>query len=217
MPKAPHAYIFDLDGTLLDTLPSMLEAFNLGLAAHNMPTHTEEVYRKLMDEGMKKIFTRSMPEGTSEEKIKEVVLTTRDYYRELWRKGTRPFPAVEEVLQKITDAEIPMTILTNKPHVFALEVIDHFFPDTPFVHIQGASPDVPSKPDPTAAQKQIKMLDKDPREIYFVGDSVEDILTAKKVGTTAVAVTWGFRPEKELRDAGADIIIHHPKDLLFGL
>ena len=205
-----HAAIFDLDGTLLDTLDDLANAANAALHSAGYPQHPVAAYRQLV--------RRALPEGEADRigpaGFEALVDRTGANYARDWAVKTRPYPHIPELLQELQRRGIPLAVVTNKPHEWTLHMLKHYFPESPFLFIQGAMPNLPHKPDPTGALNAARHLDSIPNETVFVGDSNVDMLTAHNAGMTAVGVDWGFRGAQELKESGADKILYNPLELL---
>ena len=196
--------IFDLDGTLLDTLADISLALNEALRHHGLPGTTVDDVRSRVGWGLEHLVSQSVPPElfTDEDLVFRIAETTRIYYRSRPVVHTMPYPGVEDLLRDLHRGEVPMMVLSNKPDDLVQPIVAqllHFR----FAMIAGARPDVPRKPDPTTTVAAIEALQVRPKDVIFVGDSEIDIETARAAGCQAVAVAWGFRDATALRDAGA--------------
>lgn len=213
-----HAILFDLDGTLLDSLEDLADATNTALETAGYPTHPLTAYRYFLGSGLKQLVCRALPKGEAERmgqvKLEALQRATGDNYGRNWAVHTRPYPGIPELITTLREREIPLGVVTNKPHDWTLRMLASFFPDNPFKHIQGAHPGLPCKPDPTGALESARILGVQPIHIAFVGDSNVDMDTAKNAGMLAVGVNWGFRGAEELRTSGADHILYDPSELI---
>jgi len=213
-----HAAIFDLDGTLLDTLDDLANAANVALHSAGYPQHPVAAYRQFVGNGLRMLVRRALPEGEADRigpaGFEALVERTGANYARDWAVTTRPYPHIPELLQELQRRGIPLAVVTNKPHEWTLHMLKHYFPESPFLFIQGAMPNLPHKPDPTGALNAARHLDSIPNETVFVGDSNVDMLTAHNAGMTAVGVDWGFRGAQELKESGADKILYDPLELL---
>lgn len=213
-----HAVIFDLDGTLLNTLDDLANAANAALHSAGYPQHPAAAYRQFVGNGLRMLVRRALPAGEADrlgpEGFEALVERTGDNYARDWAVTTRPYPHIPELLRELRRRGIPLAVVTNKPHRWTLRMLEHYFPDAPFRFIQGALPDLPHKPDPAGALKAARHLGIVPGETVFVGDSNVDMLTARNAGMAAVGVDWGFRGAKELQESGADEILYDPLELL---
>jgi phosphoglycolate phosphatase len=210
-----QAVVFDLDGTLLDTLEGIADAMNHVLQEHGWPAHPVQAYRRFIGGGMRAQVRHALPASQrQEEMITECLVAYRRTYNRLWQEKTRPYPGIPELLNTLTDKHIKMAVLTNKPQRITELCIQAFFPDETFTVIQGQRDHIPLKPDPAGSLDIAERLRVSPRACVFVGDSEIDIQTAVHAGMFPVGVLWGYRPEQELREHGAQAVIQHPGELL---
>lgn len=203
--------IFDLDGTLLDTLEDIASAMNHALAESGMATHPLSAYRGLIGWGGAELVRRACPMGDHD----ALLARFRARYDELSRPAagtTRPYEGVPQLLQSLVARAVPLAVLSNKPHGPTISSVAHYFPDIPFVAVLGASAHVPLKPEPAAALSIAEGFALDPEECVFVGDTEIDVETARRAGMCAAGVTWGFRAESVR--SRADVVLEHPADLL---
>lgn len=216
--KNYRAVAFDLDGTLLDTLEDLANATNASLATFGYPQHPIASYRQFVGSGLKTLVRRALSPDTAKtiapDQLETLVQRTGDNYARDWAATTRPYPGIEQLIKELRHRNIPLAVVTNKPHDWTLKMLSHFFPENPFREIQGAMPGLPHKPDPAGALGVAQRLDITPEDIAFVGDSDIDMLTARNAGMGAFGVAWGFRGAKELQEAGADRIISNPREIL---
>jgi phosphoglycolate phosphatase len=207
--------LFDLDGTLLDTLDDLADSMNAALACLGFPQHEVQCYRTFVGDGIRALAERVLPEeDKSEEMVQACVNAMRDEYERRWRSKSRPYPGVNELTEELRRREVAMAVLSNKPDSFTRKVVEHFFPNTGFRKVQGALPDVHRKPNPAAAISIAQKLDIAPSDWLYVGDTDTDMKTACAAGMFPVGVTWGFRDAQELRDFGAKELIDSPMELL---
>lgn len=210
-----RAVIFDLDGTLLDTLGDLALTYNAALGRLSFPTHPADAYRNFIGSGIDASVRRSLPQGQAdEETVSEVVKVVREEYAARWPLGTRPFDGIPDVLDDLVRRSVPMSILSNKPDDTARLMVARLLPDWPFVVVSGARPGYPEKPDPGVAHSIAGRMSAKPDECAFVGDSGVDMQTARNSGMFGIGVLWGFRDERELRDSGAAAIAAKPSELL---
>lgn len=210
------AAIFDLDGTVLDTLKDIQSAVNDTMRKNGFPTRNLEEVRLAVGTGMRELTRKSLPaaQQKNDELIDACFVQTREYYLAHWNAETRPYDGICELLSFLKENGISASILSNKPDAATQRMVPYFFGDTAFTYIYGERADVPRKPDPTLALALARDLGVLPENILFVGDSSYDMLTAKNAGMFAAGVLWGFRDEQDLREAGADFIAHTPQDLI---
>ena len=205
--------IFDLDGTLLDTLGDLAGAGEYVCEKNGWPAHTLAEYRYFVGNGIPKLCERFSPaDQRSPERLARTLEEFTRYYDAHKADTTAPYPGIEALLDALDRAGVVYGVLTNKAHPLALDVMEHYFPGR-FSFVQGAKPDVPVKPDPTGLKQLMSSMGADPESTLFVGDSNVDIRTAKNGGLVGCGVLWGFRTEEELRGEGAGCIAADPAEL----
>ncbi len=210
-----RAVLFDLDGTLLDTLDDLCDATNSVLAGSGFPEHPKEAFRRMVGRGLRMLVTMALPEGNRDSAtLDRVGSLLGRYLLEHPVTKTKPYPGIPEMLSSLQERNIPMAILTNKPDRVAQEVVRTLLSDYRFVEIQGQRDGVPRKPDPTAARMMCDRMQCSPEQAAFVGDSDVDIETALAAGMKPVGMEWGFRGREELLRAGAERILASPQELL---
>lgn len=209
-----RAVIFDMDGTLLDTLQDLADAVNAALGAKGFPDHPVDAYRVFVGDGVETLIRRACPESADDAARRAVLLGMRDTYAKNWMQYSRPYPGIEELVAALKERGIPMAVLSNKPHEFTLLMARHFFPDEPFARVQGSPAGEKAKPEPTLALRVANDLGVAPEDVLFVGDSNIDMITAKAAGMTSAGASWGFRPVEELIAHGAAYILDTPQDIL---
>jgi phosphoglycolate phosphatase len=210
-----HAVLFDLDGTLLDTLADIAQAANEALAVEGLPAHPDADYRDFIGDGVAMLFRRALPPGSADEaRVARCVEAFQVTYSRHWDRRTRPYPGIPELLDALTARGMALAVLSNKPDDFTRMYGDRYLAPWPFRIVVGHREGVPRKPDPAGALEIAGRLGLEPAAIAYVGDSGVDMKTARGAGMYAVGVNWGFRPEEELWANGADAIIGHPFELL---
>lgn len=208
------AIIFDLDGTLLDSLGELAASANAALASLGLPGHPVDAYRTYVGNGMDNLIMRSLPDTHRDEAtLKRLFKAMRDEYRDRWDQS-RPYRGVPDMLDALVARHIPVAVLSNKPHDYTRRIVDHALGGWPWADVRGALPDVPIKPDPASALDMASAMGLAPADIAYMGDSDVDMFTATNAGMTGVGAAWGFRGRTELADAGADLIIDSPTDIL---
>lgn len=206
--------IFDLDGTLLNTLEDLADGGNWVCRQKGWPEHPTQAYKYFVGNGIPKLVERfSPPEHRGREELAETLALFSARYDAHKEDKTAPYPGISHLLKQLKQAGVSVAVLTNKAHPMAREVIDRYFPGL-IPTVQGALPDRPVKPDPTLLHELMEALGADPAHTLFVGDSNVDIRTAKNGGLTGCGVLWGFRTREELLEEGADIIVEDPEQLL---
>jgi phosphoglycolate phosphatase len=210
------AVIFDLDGTLLDTLDDLGDSMNAVLASLGYPVHAMEGYKYFVGDGVENLVRRTLPEPVrgNDELVRETVPRMRAEYARRWRDKTRLYDGVAELLDGLTGRGVRMAILSNKPHSAVLEVVDHFFKAWRFQVVFGARPEVPNKPDPASALEVCGILGLAPEKVLYLGDTNTDMQTANAAGMFPVGALWGFRTEAELLESGAGALVSHPREVL---
>jgi len=210
---AIKAAIFDLDGTLVDSLADIGGAMNHALAYHGLPTHTLAAYREFVGEGVHRLAEKALsPAGLAH---KDTVLDEyKRYYADNLFLRTRPYPGIEELLEGLTARGVALGVLSNKPDPSTRRLVEHFFSRFPVRAAHGERPGVPKKPDPTAALEIARVMGVQPAECMFIGDTGIDMGTATAAGMVAVGVLWGFRGEAELRAHGARFLARNPGEIL---
>ncbi|MCX7749400.1 MAG: HAD family hydrolase [Clostridia bacterium] len=209
------AVIFDLDGTLLDTLEDLAFSMNQALSSLGFPTHAVEKYKYLVGDGVEVLAMRALPQEIQDiSVIQNCVLKMREYYHLHWCDKTKPYKGIPEMLEKLAKKNIRMSVLSNKPHDFTKIVVSRYFPHIHFDFVLGARADVPKKPDPKGALEIAKESRLEPDSFLYLGDTNTDMLTATEAGMFAVGALWGFRKAEELLESGAKKLIETPLDLL---
>lgn len=209
------AVIFDLDGTLLDTLADIAESGNRVLGSHGLRTFEVDDYRQFVGQGLRRLLERVIPPGKEQEPLIETCIREfREVYSREWNVRTRPYPGVLELLGRLGSQGVRMAVLSNKPHDFARRCVEHYFADTPFAAVLGEGNGVPPKPDPTGARMIIDRIGLPPEELVYLGDTPTDMATAIAAGTLPVGALWGFRPREELEASGARHLIERPAELI---
>ncbi len=206
--------IFDLDGTLLNTLQDLADTVNIVLAGRGWPEHPVDAYRYFVGDGLPMLVKRAVPdEVEDQEVIESCIQEARQEYSRRWANKTAPYPGVLEALEELARKEIPMAVLSNKPHEATLETVKYFFPNGCFQVVQGALPNGAVKPDPEPALEVAARMGLQPQQVYFLGDSNVDMFTAVRANMTALGAAWGFRGREELLQAGANYILQTPQEL----
>lgn len=209
-----QAVLFDLDGTLLDTLADLADSMNQILREYGMPEHPVDPYRYYVGDGMFNLARRASPAGTSDAIAQAMAIRMNDVYDKNWKRKTRVYDGIPELLDAIAQPGLKMGVLSNKPDPFTQVMIKHFFGDKRFNQVYGARPDVPKKPDPAAALEIAGEFGVAPKNFLYLGDTNTDMRTGLAAGMFTIGVTWGFRPVEELREAGAMAIIDTPDQAL---
>jgi phosphoglycolate phosphatase len=207
--------IFDLDGTLLDTLADIANAANSVLAQHGFPTHPLSQYRTYVGEGVRVLMSRALPLPHRDEATLNACLTTMkvEYVRHL-NQTARPYPGIPELLDELRRRNLLLAVLSNKPDEYAAPCIHDFFGLSLFNPILGLRSDRPRKPDPAGAFEIAAQWGATAPTILYLGDSGTDMMTARNAGMFPVGALWGYRDAEELTSAGAQRLLKKPADLL---
>lgn len=208
------AAIFDLDGTLVDSVADLADAFNYGLEQFSQPKRTVYELRKMIGDGIRITISRALAPDR-QEFIDRVAEKMREKYAKTCLDKTKPYDGIPDVLAELGKNGIRLAVLTNKDHTMAQKIVNHFFPDC-FEIIRGTTGIDPVKPDPRAGLQIIEKFGIAPEQTVFIGDSPADIQTARACGSYSVGVDWGLRSAEELRQNRADVIISRPNEL-FGV
>jgi phosphoglycolate phosphatase len=207
--------IFDLDGTLVDTLEDIAEAMNRALVLRGYPPAPQAEYAAMVGWGIKRLAFLAMPEAVRNEGIAEALAAdAARFYAEKPLVYSRPYPGIPAVMEELKRRHIKTAVLTNKPDPVAALVVNGLFPAGSFDLVLGEKPGLPRKPDPASTWELLTALDRTPRETIFMGDSEVDMETARAAGCLALGVSWGFRDRAALEASGAGRIIDAPEDLL---
>ena len=206
------AYLFDLDGTLLDTLPDLVTLTNKVLCENGMPEHTTEEVNSYVGGGSRVLLGRAAPAGTPEEVIDALIVRWKELYPEFGHRTTRPYEGVPQALAQLKAAGAKLGVLSNKFDAATKAVIGEHFPGV-FDLVRGESPETPRKPDPAGLLKMMSDLGVSPERCAYVGDSGSDMQVALAAGAVPVGVSWGYRSVEELRAHGAARIIDSPAEL----
>nr|WP_269090624.1 HAD family hydrolase [Aliarcobacter butzleri] len=205
--------IFDLDGTLLDSIEDIAVSMNKVLESLNLPIHKIEDYKYFVGSGVDVLVENAL--GNHSQEIKdEVIKRFKVEYDGKLHLKTLPYDGIYDLLNELKKLNCNLAVLSNKPHEFTVSYVNHFFKDYDFKEIHGQKADIPKKPHPIAAINIAKALNIACEEIYFIGDTKVDMQTAKNAKMKAIGVLWGFRDEKELKEFGADFIVKHPLEIL---
>ena len=205
------ALIFDLDGTLLDTIGDLHQSTNYALEKFGFPLRTREEVNSFVGNGLRRLIRLAVPEDTTEETVTDVLAEMKSHYAEHYADLTVPYAGIVELLKKCKEQGIPMAIVSNKADPYVKNLNKIFFGDLIPVAM-GESDEIPRKPTPDMVHKAMEALGV--TEAYYVGDSEVDVQTAKNAGLPCLAVTWGFRTRDQLIQAGADSFIEDPKEIL---
>lgn len=205
--------VFDLDGTLLNTIADLGNACNYALKEMGYSPHPLTAYNYMVGNGVRRLMERAEPDATPDT-IDMLLGKFREYYDEHCTDLTRPYPGIPELLAELQDKGVAVAVTSNKYQFAVNRIISHYFGDITFAAILGEVPDRPKKPDPSIVFEALNIHPTPKREVLYVGDSAVDIETARRACIESVGVTWGFRPVSELRSAYADHIVSDPSEIL---
>ena len=200
------AILFDLDGTLLDTLPDLLDATNHVLLDAGYPAISQPRLRSIIGNGAANQIRKALPEGTGEEVVQALLSRYKAYYGSHCNLKTRPYPGIPEALAQLRD--FPLAIVSNKPQNAVTALGNAFFPGIPAL---GESPDCPRKPAPDMVYKACRAIGTD--TCVYVGDSEVDVITAKNAGVPCLSVLWGFRDREDIEAAGGTCFCESPAEM----
>ena len=207
--------IFDLDGTLLNTIKDLGEAVNYALDRNGFHTHSVASYPYFVGNGVRRLIERSLPEDARKKAsvVDTMLKDFKQYYNEHNTDRTKPYDGIPELLQELLDSGVKLAVASNKYQQATLKIINHFFPDIPWVAIQGQQEGIPVKPDPSIIFMILSEAKIAKQDTIYIGDSGIDMETARRACIDSVGVTWGFRPVKELKEYHANVIINKPQDI----
>jgi phosphoglycolate phosphatase len=210
-----QAVIFDMDGTLLDTIEDIADSMNAVLNSLGFPAHPLSSYRAFVGDGIEVLAMRSLPEAhRTAQTIAQSLKVMKEEYSVRWSIKSRPFPGIPELLDGLTERGMALSILSNKLDSFTKAMAASLLPNWKFAEVRGLSPDIPRKPDPAGARICANRMGVDPRHCIFVGDSAIDMETAGRAGMAAFGVLWGYQDKHLLINHGARILLDDPRDLL---
>lgn len=206
--------IFDLDGTLVNSLGDLASAVNDGLASRGFPVHPTEAYKTFVGDGVLKLLERALPSYAADDvHIEEMKKHFDEYYSGHYLDSTTAFDGMNEMLGRLNADGRTLTVFTNKPHSFAVSICDTLFPNC-FAFVKGNTPELPRKPDPSVIKLMLERYGVKPSEAVMLGDSNVDIYAARAAGIHSIGCLWGFRTRQELADAGAELIIGTPDEIM---
>jgi phosphoglycolate phosphatase len=210
-----QAVVFDLDGTLLNTIDDIAESVNAALASVGLPPYTVEDYKYFVGDGVVVLIERALAPYPNKKHLQGPVLDR--YLVELAHRQTgktKPYDGIPELLAELTHRGIATAVLSNKPHGATVDVIGHYFPNHRFAAVMGKKPEFKPKPDPASLTYVLERLHCPRETVLYVGDTATDMQTAKNGGLRAIGCTWGFRLRDELEGAGSDHIVDRPDEIL---
>lgn len=210
--------IFDLDGTLLNTLGDIGEACNVILKNYGFPEHEIQAYKKMVGNGFGKLMERALPAQAKnildQSSFEKIVEEAKHQYAEHMMDATLPYPGMYKVLAELKNRGVSLAVLSNKPDKLSATLVKYFFPDIAFAFVRGALPDIPLKPDPRVLLNLAETYNLDLSNTIYVGDSDVDMQFARNTQITGAGACWGFRGKEELEKSGASILLDAPEYLL---
>ena len=206
------AVLFDLDGTLLDTLTDLCNSANHALEQVGRPTHPRDAYRTLVGQGVRNLFIDALGPD-HQDLVDDAIAAFHAHYADHRFDTTAPYPGIDAMLDRMSSAGLKLGVLSNKPHAATVDVINRFFGSLAWPAVRGHKPGTEPKPDPTSAHEVLAELGIEPQHCVYVGDTKVDMLTGKAAGMYTVGVSWGFRSVEELKTNGADAIVDSAEEL----
>ncbi len=207
------ALLFDLDGTLLNTIDDLADSANYVLDKLGFPLHTTQQYKYFVGNGIPKLIERCLPHDKQEYKEQALKMFIEHYALHSEDK-TAPYDGIKPMLERACEMGFKLGVITNKQHKIAKEVIAHYFPEIRFDYVRGLDDSIKAKPDPAGALEAAEMMGVAPENVLYIGDSSVDMQTAENAGFTSCGVLWGFRTREELCESGADFIVSAPDEIL---
>jgi len=209
-----RAILFDLDGTLLDTVSDLADSMNSVLSAAGLPVHDTQAYKYFVGKGMKNLTYKALPDSYRvNDTVDRYVKAMLEEYEKRWDKKTKPYKGICEMLDTLVNHDMRLAILSNKTDQFTKKTVERFLSDWEFEYVFGEREGIPKKPDPTSALEIAGLMSLDSKDFIYLGDSGTDMQTARAAGMYAVGAGWGFRKIEELISAGAQKIINKPEEL----
>lgn len=206
-------FIFDLDGTLLDTLPDLVVLTNTALREQGFPDRTTDEVHHFVGNGARALIYQAVPADATPEQAEATMQRWKELYPVLGNKLTKAYPHIPETIAALKEQSIKLGVLSNKFDQGVHDVMNEFMPGQ-FEVMHGECEDIPRKPDPTGLLRTIAELGSTPERTAYVGDSDGDVAVARNAGTFAIGVAWGYHDAQHLHDAGADVVLHDARDLL---
>ncbi len=206
--------IFDLDGTLLDTLQDLAEAANATLAHFGFPVHPVDSYRYFVGEGLHTLVKRILPDSATETDIEKLMEKFGEIYATNWNANSGPYPGILDMLQALSNAGMQLAVLSNKPHEFTKICVDTLLPESSFSFVYGKRDGIARKPDPVGALEIAAKMNLSVEEILYVGDTATDMQTGNRAGMKTIGVEWGFRKREELEENKAWKIASTPSEVV---
>jgi len=210
----PKLIIFDLDGTLLDTIEDLANSVNHALKAFNFPVHPVEAYRFFVGNGVNKLLERAIPEDKRNADF--ISMVKHEFIKHYFvhaEEFTKPYPGIAELITKLAAEGYQLAVASNKVHDATVQLVKRYFPTIHFTAIFGQRDGFPAKPNPGILEEIISIAGVDKSEVLYVGDSGVDVATATNAKVAFTGVLWGFRPQKELEELGAVSFVQNTEEL----
>ena len=210
-----NVYIFDLDGTLLDTLQDLANSVNYALSQHGMPTHTTDAIRGFVGNGVRLLMERAVPDGAQNPQFEATYASFRQHYMQHSLDTTRPYEGIPELIHELKIRGCKMAVVSNKMMAATQSLVRHFFPEIDVAIGEHESAGIRKKPAPDTVYEALRQLAVSPKlTAVYVGDSDVDIATARNSGLPCISVLWGFRDRDFLLSHGATTFAGHPMEIL---
>ncbi len=208
------AVIFDLDGTLIDSLEDLADSANEALVKHGFSSHPTNAYKKFVGNGVRQLMKNATPAGTPETVIDSVLADYRIIYNNNYANKTIPYDNILEMLEKLKASGIKMAVCSNKPHRPTNEIVEKVLGKDYFEVVFGEREGIPRKPDPAALIEAAGLMGVKPSEAIYLGDSGGDMISARNADMFAAGALWGFRDREELEECGSQVLFSNPRQLL---
>lgn len=208
-----EAVIFDLDGTLVDTLEDLKDSVNFALSSFGFPERNVEEIRSFVGNGVRRLMYLSVPEGTDKDTAEKCLEVFKEHYKTNSRNKTKPYDGIAEMLDTLCEKGIKTAVVTNKMHTAAKDIVEFYFGEKISITV-GQLDGIAQKPQPDGALKAIETLGVSKEKAVYVGDSEVDCITAKNAQIDCIGVTWGFRSREILKESGANVIVDSPAEIL---
>lgn len=206
--------IFDVDGTLIDSIGDIAYSANLALTQYGYEKQSEDFVRLNTGKGFRRLIADMLPEGTGDERIDEITKVYAEIYGQHYCERTKPYPGINELLLELQKRNIKMCVNSNKKDEYTKYLMSHIFPDINFTSVIGERKNIPNKPDPYTAHEMCRIMGLDIDEVLYIGDSEVDIKTAKNGNFKSVGCLWGFRGIKVLEEEAPDYMVSNPEEIL---
>lgn len=203
--------IFDLDGTLINSLPGIAQSLNRALEQNHLPTHSIQDIREFIGDGSRTLCKRAAT-SANETTIDQIEAAFKVHYQELWKSGTEIYPGIQDLLDNLSKTH-QLSVLSNKPHGFTTEIVSQLFPEHTFHTILGQREGIEKKPDPKGIHEVLELSGQPDQKSFLIGDSTVDLQTARNANIGSIAVTWGFEDIEELQPEAPSHIVHSVSEL----